>query len=119
MRTTLAITAAVTACAATAAVAFVPPAGDSRSDRAEVSRGSSARSAAWNCDRTATSGESLASKFRAAKPGRTVCLAEAELRHVSWGRKVGDSSPSAPNQARRASLSLEFNGAKEHPRSRT
>jgi parallel beta helix pectate lyase-like protein len=111
VRTTLAIAAAVTACAATAAVAFVPPAGDSRSDRAEVSRGNSARSAAPKCDRTATSSESLSSKFRAAKPGRTVCLADGNYGTFRGGAKRGLVTVRAQPGAS-ASLSLELNGSR-------
>ncbi len=110
MRTTLAITAAITACAATAAVAFVPPAGDSRSDRAEVSRGSSARSAAWKCDRTATSEESLAGKFRSAKAGQTVCLASGSYGTFRGGAKSGTVTV-RPQPGASASLAIEFDGA--------
>lgn len=110
MRTTLAITAAVTACAATAAVAFVPPANDSRSDRAEVSRGGSARSAAWKCDRTATSAESLAGKFRSAKAGQTVCLASGSYGTFRGGAKSGTVTV-RPQPGASASLAIEFDGA--------
>jgi hypothetical protein len=111
VRTTLAITAVVTACAATAAVAFVPPPGDSRSDRAEVSRGSTARNAAWTCDRTATSAESLAGKFSSARAGDTVCLASGSYGTFRGGVKSGTVTV-RPQPGASASLALEFDGAR-------
>jgi hypothetical protein len=111
VRTTLAITAAVIATAASAAVALVPPASDSRSDRVEVRRGSNPRTAASTCDRTATSSESLSSKFRAAKAGETVCLASGSYGTFRGGTKPGTVTVRAQPGAS-ASLALKFNSAK-------
>ena len=113
MRTSVGITAAaVIGCAATAAVAFVPPreSDPDVASRAKVRQDGKA-GPAWRCNRTATDTASLSSKFRAATPGQTVCLASGHYGTFRGGTKRGTVTVRAQPGAS-PSLELEFDGAK-------
>lgn len=108
MRTSLGVTAAVViGFGATAAVAFVPPrANESR----QPDRAGTARSAPTKCDRTVSTAEGLSSAFRAARSGRTVCLASGSYGTFRGGAKRGVVTVRAQPGAS-PSMSLDFNGA--------
>jgi Right handed beta helix region/Bacterial TSP3 repeat len=84
--------------------------GDGLSDGVEVRRGSNPRRASPKCDRTATSEVGLASEFRAATPGQTVCLASGSYGVFRGGTKPGIVTVRA-QRAASPSLSLDFDGA--------
>jgi parallel beta helix pectate lyase-like protein/thrombospondin type 3 repeat protein len=83
---------------------------DGLPDRVEVRRGSDPRRASWKCDRKATSEAGLASEFRAARPGQTVCLASGSYGVFRGGAKRGLVTVRA-QPAASPSLSLELDGA--------
>jgi hypothetical protein len=84
--------------------------GDGYADGVEVRRGSNPRSAAWKCNRTATSSATLSSEFRAATPGQTVCIASGSYGTFRGGSKRGTVTVRAQPDAS-PSLSLDFDGA--------
>jgi hypothetical protein len=94
------------------AVALVPLGSDKsangQSDGAEAGK---ARRAAPRCDRTAGSASGLSSALRAARPGRTVCLASGSYGTFHGGAKAGPVTVRAQPGAS-ASLALDLNGAK-------
>jgi hypothetical protein len=83
---------------------------DGQADGVEVRRGSDPGGATQKCDRTAKSGASLSSEFRAADPGQTVCVSGGDHGVFHGGTKPGIVTLRAERGAS-PSLSLNFNGA--------
>jgi hypothetical protein len=83
------------------AVALVPQGSD---------KAAKPRKAAPKCNRTVKSAAGLSSAFRAARPGRTICLADGGYGSFRGGTKRGTVTVRAKPGAS-ASLSLDFDGA--------
>jgi hypothetical protein len=96
-----ALAAVAIASVATAAVALVPQGSE---------KAAKPRKAAPKCNRTVKSVAGLSRAFRAARPGRTICLADGSYGTFRGGTKSGTVTVRAEPGAS-ASLSLEFDGA--------
>jgi hypothetical protein len=101
LRLSLGAVAAVAVVFVATAVALVPNGSD---------KAAKPKKAAPKCNRTVKSAEGLSRAFRAARPGRTICLADGSYGTFRGGTKRGTVTVRAKPSAS-ASLSLDFDGA--------